>query len=110
MPSMSRSPLAVVREAYATAQESLPKYSGPYSRHTFTQWQLFAMLTLRHFMGLDLRSTVQLLCDWSDLREAIELKSIPHYSTLCVAEQRLIKKGVSSPSSTPASDAPAIVA
>lgn len=110
MKSMSRSPLAVAREAYAAAKKALPKFSGPYSPHTFTQWQLFAILALRHYLALDLRSLEQHLRDWSDLREALELKRVPHYSTLCVAEQRFKKKGPSTPSSTPSSEPPANVA
>ena len=110
MKSMSRSPLAVAREAYAAAKQALPKYSAPCSPHKFTQWQLFAILALRHYLGLDLRTMEQHLKDWSDLRDALDLTRVPHYSTLCVAEQRFEKKGPSTPSSTPSFEAPAIVA
>ena len=110
MKSMSRSPLAVAREAYAAAKKVLPKYSASCSPHKFTQWQLFAILALRQYLALDLRTMEQHLKDWSDLREALELTRVPHYSTLCVAEQRFEKKGPSTPSSTPSFEAPAIVA
>ena len=107
MQSMSRSPLAVVKEAYAAAQEALPQYSAARSRHTYTQWQLFALLALRHFMGLDYRSTIQLVADWSDLREALDLRTIPNYSTLCYAEGRFEKKGPLVPCWTSSSAEPA---
>jgi len=34
-----------------------------------------------------------MLQDFSDLRSARGLKKVPHYSTLCYAEARLLKKG-----------------
>src|SRR5688572_14231671 len=87
--SMTKSPLALAKVAYAVAQKSLPTYSSKYSRHDFTQPQLFALLTLRAFLGVDLRGLIAYLADWSDLRRALELKKLPHYSTLSYAEERL---------------------
>lgn len=89
---MTKSPLALAKVAYAVAQKSLPAYSGKYSRRDFTQHQLFAMLCLRNFLGVDLRGLVAFINDWSDLRKALELKKTPHYSTLSYAEKRLLKK------------------
>lgn len=89
---MTKSPLALARVAYAVAQKSLPAYSSKYSRKDFTQHQLFALLTLRTFMGIDLRGLIAFLSDWSDLRQALELQKVPHYSTLCYAQERLLKK------------------
>src|SRR5262245_56320260 len=108
MKSMSRSPLAVAREAYAAAKKSLPKFSAACSPHKFTQWQLFAILALRQYLALDLRSMEQHLKDWSDLRDALDLTRVPHYSTLCVAEKRFEKKEPSTPSSTLSCERPAI--
>lgn len=94
--SLSKSPLALAQEAMAAAREALPDYSCPVSRRDFTQHQLFAILVLRKFMNLDYRGIVVILQDWSDLRAALGLVKVPHYSTLCYAETRLIKKGLSS--------------
>jgi hypothetical protein len=91
---MTRSPVALAREALAVAQGALPAYSSKYSKKDFTQPQLFAMLALRQFFKTDFRGVVQLLRDFSDLRRALKLKKVPHYSTLCYAEQRLVKKGL----------------
>lgn len=92
---MSRSGLAVAKKAYATAKKSIPKYSTLQASHKFTQHQLFAVLVLRQFFRLDYRSTVQLLEDWSDLRRALKLKEIPHYTTLQKAHHRMfVKKGL----------------
>jgi hypothetical protein len=61
------------------------------------------MLAVRAFLRLDYRSTQQLLLDWSDLREAIKLKEVPHWTTLEKAEKRILKKGASTASLTPLS-------
>jgi hypothetical protein len=91
---MTKSVVSLSKAALYTAKQALPPYSHRNSPHKFTQAQLFAVLCVRRFLGLDLRATVQLLADWSDLRRALRLKQIPHYSTLCYAERRLLKKGL----------------
>ena len=93
MRSTTKSPLGLVREALAVAQEALPKYSSRFSRKEYTQHQHFAILALRIFLRTDYRGVVQVLSEWSDLREALGLTQVPHYSTLCYAEQRLLKGG-----------------
>jgi len=93
---MTKSPVRLAKKALGVAQEALPSYSNRYSRRDFTQHQLFAILVLRQFLKTDYRGIVQMLEDFSDLRKALKLKKIPHYSTLCYAEKRLLKKGLSS--------------
>jgi hypothetical protein len=93
--AMTKSPVALGKEALAVAQEALPAYSSPFSPKVFTQHQLFAILVLRQFFRTDYRGIVQMLQDFSDLRAALGLQKVPHYSTLCYAEQRLVKKGLS---------------
>ena len=94
MRSLSKSPLAVAREALAAAQKALPDYSCAVSRRDFTQHQLFAVLALREFLELDYRGIVAILREWSDLRGALGLTKVPHYSTLCYAQERLLKGGL----------------
>src|SRR3954470_16431569 len=96
---MSKSPRAVAREALRLAQVALPAYSSRYSRKDFTQHQLFAALALKTFLKTDYRGVVQFLADFAELRDDLGLKEVPHYSTLCYAEQRLLKRGTSSSSS-----------
>ena len=96
--AMTKSPLALGKEALAVAQEALPAYSSPFSPKVFTQHQLFALLVLRQFFKTDYRGIVQMVHDFADLRAALNLKKVPHYSTLCYAEQRLVKKGLSTAS------------
>src|SRR5262245_47405338 len=93
MRSTTKSPLALAREALAAARRTLPKYSHPKSRREFTQHQHFAILVLRQYFGTDYRGMTQLLEEWSDLRRVLRLCRVPHYSTLCYAEQRLLKGG-----------------
>jgi len=93
---MTKSPVALAKEALKVGQSGLARYSSRFSRRDFTQPQLFAILVLRQFFKTDYRGVVQLLEDLSDLRKALHLEKVPHYSTLCYAEKRLLKKGLSS--------------
>lgn len=97
---MTKSPRAVAREALRLAQEALPAYSSRFSRKDFTQHQLFALLALKTFFKTDYRGVTQMLRDFAELPADLGLNKVPHYSTLCKAEQRLLKKGSSSSSSS----------
>jgi len=90
---MTKSPRAVAREALALAREAVPSYSSKFSRQDFTQHQHFAVLALKAFFKTDYRGVVQLLADFRELRDELGLTKVPHHSTLCKAEQRLLKKG-----------------
>jgi hypothetical protein len=98
--TMTKSPLAVAREALAVAQAALPPYSSKFSRKDFTQHQLFALLALREFLKTDYRGLEQYLHDWSDLRQALGLSKVPDHSTLQKAAARLLEKKGPMPSST----------
>lgn len=104
--TMTKSPRAVAREALRLAQEALPAYSSKYSRKDFTQHQLFALLALKTFLKTDYRGVVAQLEDFAELRDDLGLDKVPHYSTLCKAEQRLLKKGSLSASSSRPRSAP----
>src|SRR3954451_13149252 len=95
---MTKYPRAVAQEALRLAQDALPPYSATRSRKDFTQHQLFAILALKTFFKTDYRGIALLLADLSDLREDLGLTKVPHYSTLCYAASRLLKKGRSSSS------------
>lgn len=90
---MTKSPRAVAAEALRLAQEALPPYSAARSRKDFTSHQLFAILALKTFFRTDYRGIAQLLTDLGDLRADLGLTRVPHYSTLCYAAARLLKKG-----------------
>jgi hypothetical protein len=97
---MTKSPRTVAREALRLARESLPAHSSKYSRKDYTQHQLFALLALKTFFKTDYRGLTQMLADFAELRQDLGLTAPPHYSTLCYAAKRLLKKGSSSCSST----------
>ena len=100
MRAMTKSAVALAREALVVGRRALPKYSHARSRHDFTQPQLFALLTLRQMLRLDYRGLVALLAEWAELRRALGLRKVPHYSTLCYAAHRLLagaEKGGPSP-------------
>lgn len=96
---MTKSPRAVAQEALRLAQESLPPYSAARSRKDFTSHQLFAVLALKAFLKTDYRGVAAFLADFAELRDDLGLKKVPHYSTICYAEGRLLKGGDSSTSS-----------
>ncbi len=93
---MTKSPRAVASEALRLTQEFLPAYSSKFSRKDYTQHQLFALLALKTFFKTDYRGLTQMLLDFAELREELGLGIVPHYSTLCYAAKRLLKKGSSS--------------
>lgn len=89
----TRSPVALAKKALQVARQAVPAYSSKYSKKDFTQHQLLAMLVLAQFFKTDDRGLVALLQDLSDLRHVLELKKVPHFTTLFHARQRLAKKG-----------------
>jgi len=95
---MTKSVLALARQAHAVSRRELPKYSAVRSRKDFTQPQLFSILVVREFFQMDYRGVVQLLQEWTELRRALGLKSVPHYTTLQKAHARMLKKGLSTAS------------
>jgi hypothetical protein len=88
---MSKSPLRIARTARRIAERALPRYSSTYSPRCFTQAPLFACRVLRQFFRTDYRGVVALLEDFPELRQALKLKRLPHYSTLCYAQHRLLR-------------------
>jgi hypothetical protein len=93
MSRTTKNPIALARAALEAGKEALPDYSHPKSPHKYTQPQLFAILVLKQFFKLDYRGVVAWLSNWAELRESLELKRVPNYSTLCYAEGRILKKG-----------------
>lgn len=88
----SKSPLAIVNAALAVAERSLPAYSHRCSPKKFTQHQLFAMLVLKKSLKLDYRGVVAFLRDSPSLCEAMGLLTLPHFTTLQKAADRLLLK------------------
>jgi hypothetical protein len=92
MSTLTKSPLRVTREALAVAQRRLPCYCHKFSPKKFTQPQLFACLVLKAFLKADYRGLAAHLADHSDLRDALGLQSVPHFTTPQKASRRLLRQ------------------
>ena len=92
MSRTAKNPVTLARAALKLGKQALADYSHPKSPQKFTQPQLFAMLVLKQFFKLDYRGTAEYIRERPKLQNVLELKRIPHYSTLCYAEARLLKK------------------
>ena len=90
MATTSKSPKDVLVSAYQVAQKALKAYSHRYSPKKFTQHQLFAVLVFKNFLRTDYRGVVKHLEDCKALADAIDLKTIPHFTTLQKASRRLL--------------------
>ena len=90
MRTMTKSAVRLAREALAVGRHALPRYGHRFSRHDFTQPQLFALLALKQFLRTDYRGVVATVAEWTEVRQALGLRKLPHYSTLCYAEHRLL--------------------
>jgi hypothetical protein len=90
MSTTSKSPKRVMLLGYRIAQRVMRPYAHRFSPKKFTQHQLFACLVLKEFLRLDYRGIAQLLADCPSLCSAIELKDVPHFTTLQKAADRLL--------------------
>jgi hypothetical protein len=84
-----KSPLELAKVALASAREAIPQYSSRFSRHDYTQHQLYALVALRRLLRTDYRGLEATLRDWTELREALGLVRVPDHSTIQRAERRL---------------------
>lgn len=87
---MPKPALRVAREALAVGPAALPAYGSRFSWRGFTQPRLFARLVLRQFLRTDHRGLVALPAVRRELRAALGLRKVPHYSTLAHATRRLL--------------------
>jgi len=88
----TKSTLTVARMAFRAARDSLPDHAKAKSPKKFTQPQLMACLVIKEFRQLDYRGVTMLLKEWSDLRDVLGLTQVPHFTTLCAAAKRLLRK------------------
>jgi hypothetical protein len=87
--TVTKSSVQFATTALVVAQQMVPPY-GHRSRKEYTQPQLLALLALRQFWHTDYRTTVTWVAESTELRQALALRHVPHYSTLCYAEHRLL--------------------
>ena len=67
--------------ALAIAKRVMPSYRSKYSKHTFTQPQLLAILCLMRYEDWTFRETEVRLQEHIELRKALGLKQTPDYTT-----------------------------
>lgn len=70
------------RTAMKVMQDVLPAYSSKFSKHTFTQPQLKAILCLMRFEDWTFREAEVRLAEHSELRAALGLERVPDHTTL----------------------------
>ncbi|MBN9517287.1 hypothetical protein J0H58_02025 [bacterium] len=93
----TKSPVAFTRAAREVARAAVATYSSARSRKDFTPHQHVALLALKVLLRTDYRGLVAQVAEWSDLREALGLTKVPHFTTLRKAHERL-NKGAPTPS------------
>ena len=91
MATTSKSPRKVLLVAHEAARRSLPPYAHRFAPKKFTQHQLFACLVLKVHQQQDYRGIQQMLLDCPDLRVAIGLAAVPHYTTIQKTADRLLR-------------------
>jgi hypothetical protein len=91
MSTLSKSPVYVARQALAVANQVLRPYAHKFSPKMYTQPQLFVCLVLKTFFKTDYRGIATLLHDCTDVRRAIGLLCVPHFTTLQKASRRLLR-------------------
>src|SRR5580698_10363534 len=74
--------LPFARVALQVAARVLPPYRSRFSKHQFTQPQLLAVLCLMRYEDWTFREAEVRLGEHAELRSALELNSVPDYTTL----------------------------
>ena len=60
----------------------IPLYSSKYSKKTYTQHQLLVLLLLKEYLAEDYRDIIELTEIMDSVREKIQLKEVPHFTTI----------------------------
>jgi hypothetical protein len=68
--------------ALDVAQATVPRYRTAFSKHQFTQPQLLAILCLMRYEDWTYRESEVRLGEHSELRRALQLPSVPDYTTI----------------------------
>lgn len=68
--------------ALDVATATVPRYRTTFSKHQFTQPQLLAILCLMRYEDWTYREAEVRLAEHSELRRALELRSVPDFTTL----------------------------
>jgi len=66
----------------------IPLYSSKFSKKTYNQHQLLILILLKEYLSEDYRDTVDLVDLMNEIKQKINLDSIPHFTTLHKFSQR----------------------
>jgi Transposase DDE domain len=88
--STTKSPIQVLQVAHELGRRTFRRHWHKYAPKKFTVPQLFACLVLKEFLRLDYRKLSSLLEEAPTLCRAIGLASVPHFTTLQKAADRLL--------------------
>jgi hypothetical protein len=91
--TLTKSPLRVARLALAVGRRCLRTYTHKFSPKKFSQPQLFACLVVKTFLKTDYRGLAAHLLEHSELRAALGLEVVPHFTTVHKASRRLLRLG-----------------
>ncbi|HDN74104.1 MAG TPA: transposase [Archaeoglobus sp.] len=83
----------MARKCYEICQRVLPRYSNRMGPKKYEFWQLIAMYLYGLIYNLTYRDLEEEFLVSEVLREALNLKDVPHYSTICKAVKRLKEEG-----------------
>jgi hypothetical protein len=67
----------------------IPLYSSKFSKKTYNQHQLLILILLKEYLSKDYRDTVDLVDLMNEIKQKINLDSIPHFTTLHKFSQRI---------------------
>lgn len=80
--------------ALDVAQATVPRYRTTFSKHQFTQPPLLAILCLMRYEDWTFREAEVRLAEYSELRRALCLRSVPDYTTLYRFLRRLEESAI----------------
>jgi len=72
----------MARIAREVASVFLPAYSGPFSKHRFTQPQLLSLLCLTRVKNWTFREAEEVVQSQPEVRQALGIRYAPHFTTL----------------------------
>jgi len=79
----------LAKESRRLAQKAVPVYSSKFSKKTFTQDQHISILCMKVKTKQRLRETEETLHEMPRICEAIGLRKVPDFTTMCKAMKRL---------------------
>ena len=71
------------------AEINYPKFRSRFSKKQYNQHQLLALLLLKEYLHFGYRDLIETIELMEPIQKQLDLKTIPHYSTLCKFSDRI---------------------